>query len=95
MEMTVHDINHIVFVNKCNSKMDKASYESNMEILVVKPSEKSVLDYCDNEEYWPQNNHQEFMWCDFQGVMLHVSYKMKDHTRELIESLFNVIICLA
>ena len=68
MEMTVHDINHIVFVNKCNSKMDKASYESNMEILVVKPSEKAVLEPRDNEEYWPQKSVRNLCGLSFKEL---------------------------
>ena len=37
------------------SNMYKAAYERNIETCVVKFSGKSVIDCCDNEEYWPQN----------------------------------------
>ena len=58
--------------------MYKAAYERNIETCVVKFSGKSVIDCCDNEEYWPQNNYGEFMWFESQGVILNVGYKMKD-----------------
>ena len=41
--------------------MNKPAYEINLERRLDRPSERSVLDCRDNEEYWPQNICEEIM----------------------------------
>ena len=72
-------------MNCFKSNMDKSSYETNLEIHISLPSERILPDRCDDEKYFPQRIREEVMWFDFQGVMLHAAYKMKDTQPSLIE----------
>ena len=51
IDKNVHNIKHPELMNARKFNMYKLSYERNMESRVVKPSDKSVLDCRDNEEY--------------------------------------------
>ena len=76
-------------MNGFKSNMDKSSYETNLEIHVSLLSERILPDRCDDEKYFPQIIREKVVWFDFQGVMLHAAYKMKDTIMKLLEYLFN------
>ena len=62
IEKTVDNIHHPKFMNKWKSNIYKAAYERNLERRVALPSERSVLDICDDETYFPQKICEEVMW---------------------------------
>ena len=84
IQKTVHNIHHPEMIKKWNSSMDKAAYEFIPEKRVRLSSERSALDRRFEKRFW-QKNCEEVIWFEFQGVMKHEEYKMKDSHPDLLE----------
>ena len=80
---------HRVFMNEWKYNMDNTEYKRNLERCVALPDEISVINRCSDKNYWLQKTCKELICFDFQEVILHIEYKMKDPQPDLHEYLLN------
>ena len=94
IENTVKYIHHHGFMNEWKSKMENEAYERNLEKRVALLSERNLID-SRSETKLSEKMLDELRWFGFQGVILHVAYKIKDTQPDIFAYLLNVFICFS